>query len=158
MNSPSSKSLPVFLRVLLVLSFIGSGFGLFKGLQDALSKPTKERVETFMQIIEQVEDTPETTSFKEDWISYIENENLNIKNFGVARFLFSAISLIGIFLMYRLQRKGFWIYSIAQIFMLSFPIAFGGYSSFSVSITILMGFLTFLFIGMYASQLRHMTP
>lgn len=155
MNETANR-LPSLLKVLLILSFVGSGFGLMQGLQDALSKPTKERVDSFKAVFDAMEENPETDAFKTEWFDYVERINLNIVNYGVARFMFSAFSLIGVFLMYRRLKKGFFIYTGAQILLLSVPIFFGGYSGFSVALTFLLSFISMVFIVLYSSQLKHM--
>lgn len=153
----TENKLPGLLRVILILSFIGSSFSMFSGLTDALSRPSQERIDSFNEIFEGVkEDSPESEVMIDEIITYMENINLNIVNYGVARFMLNAISLIGIYLMYRRRQIGFAVYSGAQVLLLGVPLLFGGYSNATLSIIFFFSLFTILFISLFASQLRYM--
>ena len=153
----TENKLPKLLKVILILSFVGSSFNMFSGLQDAMSRPSQERIDSFKEIFEEVkDDSPESEIMIDEIIIYMENINFNIANYGVARFMLNAISLIGIFLMYRRRQIGFAIYSGAQVLLLGVPLLFGGYSNATLSIIFFFSLFTVLFIGLYASQLKYM--
>jgi hypothetical protein len=153
----TENNLPRLLKVILILSFIGSSFNMFSGLQDAFSRPSQERIDSFREIFTEVKDeSPESEIMIDEIIIYMENINLNIVNYGVARFMLNAISLIGLFLMYRRRQIGFAVYSGAQVFLLGVPLLFGGYSNATLSIIFFFSLFTVLFISLYASQLRYM--
>jgi hypothetical protein len=153
----TENKLPILLKVALIFSFIGSSFLMFSGLQDALSTPTQERLDSFKEIFENVKDeTPEGQQMIQDSYVFMEQINLNIVNYGATRFMLYAISLIGVYLMYRLKKTGFLVYSIAQVLLLSLPVLFGGYNGFSLGVTFVFSFLTMIFIIIYASQLKYM--
>lgn len=149
---------PKFLKVLLILSFIGSSWSMITGLSNALSEPNIEREEAVLQYIENVEDeSAEAQLVIEDFKSFISNINQNITNYGAVEFMLFAISLIGVYLMYTNRRVGFFVYSGAQIFALSTSIMFGGYNSISLSLTVVYSILTFVFITLYSTQLKYLT-
>jgi len=126
-------------------------------LQDAMSRPSQERIDSFIEIFSEVkEESPESEIMIDELITYMENLNLNIANYGVARFMLNAISLIGIFLMYRRRQIGFAVYSVAQVLLLGVPLMFGGYSNATLSIIFFFSLFTILFISLFASQLRYM--
>jgi hypothetical protein len=153
----TENKFPVLLKVLLIISFIGSSFSMFSGLQDALSTPSLESIDSFKNIFENVkDDSPETQQMIQDSYIYMENINLEIVNYGATTFMLYAISLIGIYLMYRLRKAGFLVYSGAQVLILGLPILFGGYNGFSLGITFIFTFVTMTFIILYASQLKYM--
>ena len=130
---------------------------MFSGLQDAFSTPSQERIDSFKQIFENVKDeAPESQQMIEESFVFMESINLNIVNYGVTRFMFNAISIIGVFLMYRRQKIGFTVYSTAQFLLLGLPILMGGYNGFSLGVTFVFGFITLVFIVLYASQLRYL--
>jgi hypothetical protein len=151
-------------KVLLVLSFIGSSWSMFSGLSNALSQPSTERVESFVEIMDQVQAKQEESGERNEEvdglmaqiIDYVSTINLNIVNYGAVEFMLYAISLIGVYLMYRNKRIGFAVYMIAQILVLGAPIYFGGYNSFSVSLTLLYAFITMIFMVLYSTQLKYM--
>lgn len=156
MQETENKS-PRLLRIILVLSFIGSSFSMFSGLQDALSTPSQERIDSFKSIFDNVTDeSPESKQMIEESFIFMENINMSIVNYGATQFMLYAISLIGVYMMYRRRKVGFAIYSGAQVLLLSLPILFGGYNSFSLGVTFVFAFITMTFIILYASQLRYL--
>lgn len=145
------------LKVLLILSFIGSSWSMFSGLGNALSQPSEERLNSIIEILEQVNDGKEETElFLSDTIDYFSNINRNIVNYGAVEFMLYAISLIGIYLMYKNRRIGFTVYMIAQVLVLGVPIYFGGYNSVSVMVTLFFGFISMIFFALYSTQLKYM--
>lgn len=130
---------------------------MFSGLSNAISQPSMERVDSFMEIMDQVQDDKEETEIMIEQITdYISNINQNIVNYGAVEFMLYAISLIGIYLMYRNRRMGFTVYMIVQTLLLGTPILFGGYSVFTVSLTVFYGFITMIFFALYSTQLKYM--
>lgn len=153
----TKKPRTTFLKVLLYISFIGSSWNMFAGLSNATSQPSMERVESFDRIFDSIVDEKEETQQMIAMINdYVENLNINIVNYGAVEFMLYAISIIGIYLMYKSRRVGFLVYMIVQILLLGSPILFGGYSSFTVSITIFYGFITMIFFALYSTQLKYM--
>jgi hypothetical protein len=145
------------LKVLLVLSFIGSSWSMFSGLGNALSQPSEERLESIIEILDQVNDGKEETELiLSQMTDYVSNINQNIVNYGAVQFMLYAISLIGIYLMYKNRRLGFTIYMTVQVLLLGVPIYFGGYNSISVMVSLFMGFITMIFFALYATQLKYM--
>ena len=149
---------PKFLKILLILSFIGSSWNMFAGLSNALSEPNIEREEAVLKYIDNIEDDSEgATLVIKDFKNFIANINKNITNYGAVEFMLSAISLIGLFLMYQNRRVGFLVYASAQLLLLGSPIFFGGYNSISLSLTLVYAFFTMVFLALYSSQLKYIT-
>lgn len=145
------------LKVLLILSFIGSSWSMFSGLGNALSQPSEERLNSIVEILDQVNDGKEETDLViSQMIDYVSNINQNIVNYGAVEFMLYAISLIGIFLMYKNRRVGFTIYMVVQTLLLGVPIYFGGYNSISLMVTVFFGFITMIFFALYSTQLKYM--
>ena len=143
------------LKVLIMLSFIGGSFNMIGGLQDAFSKPSNETVESFNEIFEKIKiESPESEYMIDQMDNYVAALNAQIVNSGATNFMLNAISLIGVFLMYRMQKTGFFIYVSAQVLLLFLPMLFGGNTAFTQSITLFYAFFTGFFIMLYAGQLR----
>lgn len=148
---------PTLLKVLLILSFIGSSWSMFSGLSNAMSQPSEERVESIIKIMDQVGDgSEEAIELNKQIIDYVYSVNQNIVNYGAVEFMLYAISLIGIYLMYKNRRMGFTVYMVVQTLLLGTPIYFGGYSFFSSTITVIYGFITMIFFILYSTQLKYM--
>lgn len=147
---------PTFLKVLLILSFIGSSWSMFSGLSNAMSHPNEERVDSIVKILDQVgNESEEAQELNAQIIDYIYKINQSIVNYGAVEFMLYAISLIGVFLMYKNRRIGFTVYLVVQILLLGLPIYFGGYSSLTASMTLIYGFVTMIFFIMYSTQLKY---
>ena len=148
---------PKMLRVLIILSFIGGSWNMFSGLSNALSEPSIERYDNFMESMRQIDDgSPEMKIMMEQISEYVTNINLNIVNYGAVEFMLYAISLIGVYLMHKNRRLGFRIYVVVQLLLLGTPIYFGAYSVFTLSLTIFYAFFTMVFFALYSSQLKYM--
>lgn len=147
----------MMLRILIILSFIGGSWNMFNGLSNALSEPSIERYDSFMESMRRVDDgSPEMQIMMEQISDYVENINLNIVNYGAVEFMLYAISLIGVYLMHKNRRVGFRIYVVVQVLLLGTPIYFGSYSVFTLSLTIFYAFFTMVFFALYSSQLKYM--
>ncbi|MFZ5430832.1 MAG: hypothetical protein ACOZDD_11415 [Bacteroidota bacterium] len=62
--------------------------------------------------------------------------------------LFFLISLLGVIRMWNLKRSGFYMYTAAQVMILSWPLAWMGLEAFSATALI----FTVLFLGAYTLQ------
>lgn len=140
METPTDKS-PRSLRVVLVLSMIGSGLYLWGNLLLALMMPTfKELVESNPTLI------PE-----EVMIAYERLFEIPRAVFGVCALL-NAVSLAGVIMMWRLRPTGFHCYTIAQVLLLIVPLLFMGKAYLGLG-DIMM---TALFVGIYYVLLRQL--
>ncbi|NOR87217.1 MAG: hypothetical protein GQ527_06375 [Bacteroidales bacterium] len=136
---------PEGLKILCILSFIGSGLSLFShilfflfypGFLAFFSNPDLAEVSTAI-------DTEVLVSF--------------IKATGRTYFFLNSLlymmSLAGVYLMWNLRKKGIHYYAIAQIFILLIPLIF-----ISGDLAVLPGLiLTAMFIYMYSRFLKIMS-
>ena len=148
---------PTLLRVLLTLSLIGGFWSMINGLTNAFSDQSLEGQEVVDQLLESFDELDEENLYlKDEMIAFSDNMQRNRVNYGVFEFMFNAISLIGVFLMYQFRRIGFWVYMVAQLLMLMNPILFGGYSVLTMSATLFYAFITLIFISLYSTQLKYL--
>lgn len=68
----------------------------------------------------------------------------------------SVLSLLGVWQMWNLRRKGFWMYVVASIAGLMAPVLVLGGGLMTVLSLGVGGFFTVLFIVLYAVNLKHM--
>jgi hypothetical protein len=128
---------------------------MLSGLTSALAPPEVDDIfinDLFTQIgkyelpIEDLKDEVE---------SYYLNLMLNFGNYGASNFLFCAIQLIGVVLMYQLNRVGFTLYFTAQIGLALTPAFFGGFNTFGqISLGIALVW-NGIWVILYATQLKH---
>jgi hypothetical protein len=76
---------------------------------------------------------------------------------GLILFTLALLSIYGVYLMWEMKKKGFKIYSVAQILMLFLPLYSTGINFFGFLSIFVSGFFTVFFILIYASQLKKMS-
>ena len=143
---------PTFLTVLCILTFIGSGWGLINNLFQ-LVMFTPERLVAQIQQITNMAGAETQPS----WVSSIMSSSLEVLQttimHGKAIYSLSAlcavISLIGAFMMYKLKRNGFYLYTIAQIGQLFILPIYSGWNNVVLISMAMSGFLALVFIILY---------
>ena len=129
------------LRIILVLSIIGSGFSFFGNLMTGLMFPT---LKTMFEA--------GTMAFPDEMTVYME------RMFSIPRqyFLYSALlygmSLAGVIMMWNLRKSGFHLYTLAQLLVLLITMLFLGKEY--VALGDIM--FTLLFIVYYYIALRNL--
>ncbi|WP_204336922.1 hypothetical protein [Cryomorpha ignava] len=144
-----------FLRALCTLSGVNAIYGIISGITTAISPPDVD--DTFIvNLFEQLEkyELP-IADLQDDVKEYYLNLMLDLGNFGAANFLFFAIQLIGIFMMYRLNRIGFTLYTVAQIGLAAAPIIFGSFNDFGKITFAITLVWNAIWVIMYATQIKY---
>lgn len=135
-NIPQQKKRPDTITVLCVLTFIGSGMGVFSFLILSLFYKSLS-----LYLNESTMTMPE--------MEVLLNAGIG---FFVLSFVCYAVSLFGAIKMWQLKKIGFHLYTIAQLLLLLIPMIFIGKEIFSF-----VGlFFTLLFVGLYGINLKHM--
>ena len=99
-----------FLKILCILTFAGSGLGLF----------TYGMIGIFFNLFSRTA----TTALGEDQQEAIRTLLSGGKNFFLLNALLYAASLRGAYMMYHLRKSGFHFYTISQLFILISPMLF----------------------------------
>lgn len=146
---------PKTLAILCSLSFLFSVYGLVSSLSAALSPP--EVNDEFLQSLnEQINKYPLPIEGLTDQVeTYYRNLMLKFGNYGAANFMFYGIELIGVFLMYRLNRIGFTLYMLSQLGLTLTPVLFGSLNTFGMITLGLTFFWNLIWVVLYAFQLKH---
>jgi len=154
-ESGSVSSEPTkFLRVLCALSGVNAVYGIITGLSTAISPPDVD--ETFINdLFGQLEKFELPIADLQDEVKeYYLNLMLDLGNFGAANFLFFAVQLIGVIMIYRLNRIGFVLYTVAQIGLAATPVIFATFNTFG-KITFAMTLVfNAIWVIMYATQVK----
>ena len=154
-NNEAPRKRPTFITVLAILSWVYVALGVLSALVNSFSSEEK-KIEQIDQAIAVYEDTDEMP-LRDEFIELAEasKENLRITNLG--NLIFLLIEGIAVFMMFNLKRNGFWLYTIAQIGMVSLAIMVMPWpniiSTLSIAFTL---FLVLLFEILYAVNLKHM--
>jgi hypothetical protein len=143
-----------FLIVLCGLTLVNAIYGITTGLASAIS-PVDVDAQFLDNLFARLGDLPmQVDGLKDEIESYYLNLMLNIGNLGAANFLFYGIDLIAVMLMWRLNRVGFALYVLAQLGLAFSPAVFGGFNRFGlISLGVALVW-NFVWVGMYASQLK----
>lgn len=160
-KDPSSTQRPTLLTVLCVLSFLGGIWGIWGGVQSSFTdKPYENLQEARAEMEEtmsEMADAPAmVVNMMESAIELAEVSAEKAKPLGYSAIATSILGLIGVWMMWNLQRRGFPIYVVASLVGLVVPFFFLG---FSLVTFIALGFgalVTVAFIIMYGVNLKHM--
>ena len=122
------------LEALCLLSFAGSGIGLLLYLGTGLFYPSAEKIIT-------------------DWTDITTTEKLSAPYFLFFS-MFFGLSFWGVLLMWKLKRSGFYLYLLAQIAIVAYPLILLGKEAFS-SVSLIF---SVLFVVLYAWQFYRKSP
>ena len=127
------------LRVVLVLSMIGSGFMLLNYLLTGLMLPTMRTLYFSGSL-----------TFPAEMTTYIEQTLETPRSFFLCCSILYAMSLAGVIAMWKLRKSGFHLYAMAQLLVLLVTILFLGRDHISLGDVM----LTLLFIAYYYIAFR----
>lgn len=148
-----------FLTVLCIFSFLSCGWGLIES-SVALADP------------ERVAETPftghkpsnEANADRRDPRNFYEDSGANsdnpmpedprvVRQLSLSQFVYSLLTLLGVALMFRLRRVGFYLYLAGTALGFALPVYFVGLASLGTSFSV---FFSVLFAVMYGFCLREM--
>jgi hypothetical protein len=148
---------PIFLGILSWLSFLGEGFGLlivilsyrFSGANSVGNMEMEfntngELPEQYQKII---------YSFMDFWV--IQHDQFY--SIHISRMILLATSLLGVYFMYNLKRKGFYIYTVAQVLLVAIPFIFLASNPIGQIIASMQFFIVGLFVFLYATQFKYLS-
>ncbi len=142
--------LPVFLKVLCILTFVGSGMGILGALMNLLLKGFLEK-------------TANQTHGLYDAMGVNVEEMLRWQMYSnIANLLGSLLCLFGALMMWRLKRVGFYLYVpgnliplIVSFFAINHVIG-GPFAGFGIAGVALGSIFYFAFIVMYGVNYKHL--
>ena len=110
---------PQFLTILCILTFIGSGFGIFNAVSSYKNAELavglgNEVMENMMDKIEDEVDSEKDANMIENIMGAVTKGLTveNVKNLGIANGIAALLTLLGAVLMWGLDKKGFWLYLV----------------------------------------------
>ena len=160
MESINTKTRPTFLTVICILTFIGSGLSLLSnGISLVNGKLTEEQLEDRIYEISKTYDKDGPEFQKVITKKSIELQQLNNENFYAitsTNFFVALLALVGAFMMFKLDRRGFGIYILAQIIPIVVSFIYFGNNIVSTITSVILIFISLIFIIMYAVNLKHM--
>lgn len=154
-NNEAPRKRPAFITVLAILSWIYVAIGVLGALVNSLSSEEKqmEEIDQAIAIYDGMDEMP----FLDDSVAVMEasRDNLRVTNLG--NLIFLLIEGIAVFMMFNLKRNGFWLYTLAQIGLVSLVIMVMPWpNSISTLTVVFTVFIVLLFEILYAVNLKHM--
>ncbi len=161
-NKPKRSNL---LIVLLVLTVLNNGCSFYQSVKNALhTEAVIETLQTSLETLEGIEDEANGASMGDllsGSVATVEQTIAIVESYGPLYYIIvavlAAMSLLGAFFMYRLNKLGFHLYASSQVLGLLLPFAFGmtNFSSTLLFVSNILGILfTALFIWLYARELK----
>ena len=161
-NFNNKNEVPTFLKVLCILSLINIVFNFFPALIGVFSDQTNAQVEFDQQISQMndlftsFEELPE--NFAQEMTGFLNAKKVNLlleNSFLVMIFLLEAY---GVWLMFKLKRKGFGLYVASQLGMIGLNVFIYPSSNIFTTVTLFsLFFSSVLFIILYAVNVKHMS-
>ncbi len=151
------KTRPVLLTVLCVLTFIGSGFGVFGNLMAVFITPFLDFINPsiFDEAFSQLRNTPADQFAKQalDMALVVIDNYLAIT---LSKFLMYGLSLVGAIMMFQMKKIGFYLYIAAQVGFLIIGPVFLGWNLFVSMAMFISAFFSALFIALYGINFKHL--
>jgi hypothetical protein len=160
LEEKQNNKLPVFLKVLCILTYVGAGIGILSGIYGIL---------TFNSSLQQMEQTQELFEMSDNRMFGDMSEFLEVnRKWGftvqIMAFVGNLLCLFGALYMWKLKKIGFYLYVPGQIIPLigSFGLmgglsASGGmFAGIAVVASIIGALFPIAFIIMYAVNLKHL--
>ncbi|MDB5221732.1 MAG: hypothetical protein JWN83_399 [Chitinophagaceae bacterium] len=154
---------PVFLKVLCILTFIGSGYGIINSAVTYFKADTISKIFVDAKIKTNEDLANKKNAGKPEKVRLIGNimnqasimsTPENLRKAAIGNIITSMLCLFGAILMWNLRRMGFYIYTIGTIISIILPFYMFG-SNFLTNIsTGLLGFIGILFVIFYAMNLK----
>jgi hypothetical protein len=150
------RTRPSLLTVLCILSFIWAGISIIAGMigYGAMKMMASGKIADMMA---QTGDTSAMAKFEEAQAK-VQQSGLSMDQLASASLggvALAIVALIGVIMMWKLRRTGFFIYLAAQVIAFALPLMMGGKLDMSWMAMIGAG-LSLLFIILYAVNLKYM--
>lgn len=157
-----TQTRPTFLTVLCVLTFIGSGFGLLGGIFSYVTAPMSSAMTTeVMAGMENQLAEEEMNETVANMMESIFSSSIELMEYAAPLAIVSIIgallSITGAVFMYRMQKKGFYLYTVAQLAMVFAPCMFVGFNFMTGMSMMGTGFFALIFIVMYGVNVKHLS-
>ncbi len=153
---------PLFLKVLCILTFIGSGYGIINSaftyykaneISD-LMITAKDKISKDQNKVRDAESKKIVANVTNNLTEMTNPPSL--RKAAIGTFITSIFCLIGALLMWKLRRSGFYIYTLGTILSIIIPYYMFGNNLLTNLSAGFMGFIGVLFVIFYAMNLKSM--
>lgn len=154
---------PQFLKILCILTFIGSSMMLIKGVVDYTNAEFAARIifhvsKDSMQVDQQAPHSDKSNSFFKNMLRDVRKTMTpeKIRHEAIGTLLSSLLCLAGAILMWYLHKPGFFIYCLGVILGIAVPYYIFGNAPFVTLKAIPLAFIGIIFIIFYGMNLKSM--
>ncbi|MEO5889720.1 MAG: hypothetical protein ABIQ31_05670 [Ferruginibacter sp.] len=153
---------PVFITVLCILTFIGSGWGLVSDTIKYFTADTQAMAiskvkETASGNIQKDTTNDEGAKFAQKMINNLTMTPDNIRKGALSGIGAAVLCLVGAILMWQLKKTGFYLYVAGTLLGIVSPfIIFGGSNVMAIFSSVAVGFIGLVFVILYGVNLKHM--
>lgn len=158
--APAQRS--TFLTVLCILSFIGGIWTLWSGYRNAFTDAPQQGLIEAREKMEEAraemgdDAMPVVDDLMGSGLAMAESAAAHAEELGYGELVMAALSLFGVWNMWNLRRRGFWIYLAASVGALVLPaIVIDGGLMASIGL-MFTGFISLVFVVLYALNLKEM--
>ncbi|MEZ4756736.1 MAG: hypothetical protein R2817_07910 [Flavobacteriales bacterium] len=162
MDNTTNGQRPTFLTVLCIISFLWAAYGLYQSAKSAFTDaPIRELEEARLQAEADMAELEGPAlemagPMIESSLEMLQKSVDNAEPIGYTGLLQGVLTLLGVWMMWGLRKLGFWLYAGAGAIGLVSMVLFFGTSGAAMVALLVMGFLTILFIVLYAIHLKYM--
>jgi hypothetical protein len=148
--------------VLCILTFIGSGYSLFSSLitisyAGKFEQLNQQTIQKHVKSESKESNGAFAQKMMKDSMEMLKKEN--IYKLNGATIFSNLLTLAGALLMFRMDKRGFWLYLVGIIFWIALPlIIFGVHSITGIITAVSQGVIGVSFVVMYAFNLKDMNP
>jgi hypothetical protein len=161
-EAPATR--PTLLTIICILSFLFGIWGLYGGVQSAFTDKPQRDLETTKAELEKTLASPDVqgsgaemvAKMGEQAIAMGEKSVENAKPIGYSSIVLSIVSLLGVWWMWNLQKKGFWLHTLATVVGLITPFIFLGGGMMTLLGVGFLAVISIIFVILYAVNLKHM--
>jgi len=155
---------PTFLTVLCIITFVVSGYFFVQSLLGIFVNNSLDTT-AFNEIISQLYESMDEMEGQEqafmqkiiDGFQITVNSIIeNAVSLGIFEMLTSVLGILGAVLMFRLNKKGYYLYILAKIVGVVAPLAIIGVNVVTISIYGFIGVIGILFIVLYGVNVKYM--
>lgn len=165
-EAPAPRKRPTFLTVICILSFIGCALSVIGGIYNIIQATPEHRAQSIEQI--RTIDPVLADRMEENMIALQDSPYASVAPY--LSFVYALITFMGVLMMWKLNKKGFYVYLAGELLPYLFMLIFwketammmngGGGGGFvqtvMIASVVMMVVFDIAFFIMYAMNLKHM--
>jgi type III secretory pathway component EscR len=157
--TPAPSLRPTFLTVLCILTFIGSGWGVYKGFSGYFTADMSAQIVSQAQdkINDQMADNTQPAFLKNMMGGMFSSMSAdNIRKSSIISLVSCLLTLIGAVMMWQLRKAGFYLYIAGILISVVMPIALFGGGLIGLMAGGISAFIGIIFIILYGVNMKYM--